>query len=180
MKKLTCLLTALISIAFGAPVAAQPTVAPLGVQIGTFDGTNVIGWAAPGSISTPTTGITNIGWDGSNHITDAEIRLNGDYSVTYTSGFDATLTHEVGHALGLDHSDFENQVMSGPPLTHYDGLTALGSDDIAGCVHLYGGSGGGGPVPDTQAPTVPTGLAASSVTTTSLRLTWNASTDNVA
>jgi chitodextrinase len=155
------------------------TNAPFSLQTGTFDGTNVIGWAAPGSISAPTTGMTNIGWDGANHIIDAEIRLNGDYGVTYTSGFDATLTHEVGHALGLDHSDISGQVMSGPPLTAYDGATTLGSDDIAGCVHLYGGSGGGGPAPDTQAPTVPTGLAASSITTSSLTLTWNASTDNV-
>lgn len=34
--------------------------------------------------------------------------------------------------------------------------------------------------PDTQAPSVPTGLSASNVTTTSLRLNWTASTDNVA
>jgi PQQ-dependent dehydrogenase (s-GDH family) len=33
--------------------------------------------------------------------------------------------------------------------------------------------------PDTQAPTAPSGLTASSVTETSLTLTWNASTDNV-
>ncbi|MEO1054584.1 MAG: S8 family serine peptidase [Bacteroidota bacterium] len=32
---------------------------------------------------------------------------------------------------------------------------------------------------DTQAPTIPTGLAASNVTETTLTLTWNASTDNV-
>merc|ERR1712054_150819 len=32
---------------------------------------------------------------------------------------------------------------------------------------------------DTQAPSVPTGLAASSVTQTSLTLNWTASTDNV-
>lgn len=33
---------------------------------------------------------------------------------------------------------------------------------------------------DTQAPTVPAGLAASNITTSSLSLSWNASTDNVA
>ncbi|MEP0986786.1 S8 family serine peptidase [Ekhidna sp.] len=37
-------------------------------------------------------------------------------------------------------------------------------------------TGGGG---DTQAPTAPTGLAASNVTQTTLTLNWNASTDNV-
>ncbi len=35
-------------------------------------------------------------------------------------------------------------------------------------------------IPDTQAPTVPTGLAASAITTSSFTLSWNASTDNVA
>lgn len=41
-------------------------------------------------------------------------------------------------------------------------------------VNLQAGGGG-----DTQAPTVPTGLAASNVTDTTLDLSWNASTDNV-
>lgn len=41
-------------------------------------------------------------------------------------------------------------------------------------LEITGGSG-----PDTQAPTAPTGLAASNVTQTSLTLNWNASTDNV-
>jgi chitodextrinase len=35
------------------------------------------------------------------------------------------------------------------------------------------------PVPDTQAPTVPTGLKASAVSGTQVNLTWNASSDNV-
>jgi hypothetical protein len=35
------------------------------------------------------------------------------------------------------------------------------------------------PIPDTQAPTPPTNLAASNITQTSLNLTWTASTDNV-
>ena len=35
-------------------------------------------------------------------------------------------------------------------------------------------------IPDTQAPSVPTGLAASAITTSSFTLSWNASTDNVA
>ena len=34
-------------------------------------------------------------------------------------------------------------------------------------------------VPDTQAPTAPTGLAAGATAATSVSLTWNASTDNV-
>lgn len=47
-------------------------------------------------------------------------------------------------------------------------------------VWLKGYVGGGGPGPDTQAPTVPTGLTVSGSTTTSISLAWTASTDNVA
>jgi chitinase len=146
------------------------------------DGVNVIGWDATNTVITaPTTGITTDAWNGSNTIVDADIRLNAAYTATYSpfSNFDATVTHEVGHAIGLQHSDVANQVMSGPPLTSYDGLSALGADDIAGCVHLYGAAGGGGPPPDTQAPSVPTGLAATANSTTQINLAWNASTDNV-
>ncbi|UJF33899.1 glycosyl hydrolase family 18 protein [Paenibacillus hexagrammi] len=39
--------------------------------------------------------------------------------------------------------------------------------------------GGGGGTPDTQAPSVPSNVHVTSVTTTSISLSWNASTDNV-
>jgi chitinase len=154
------------------------TTTGFSLQTPTFDGVNVIGWDAT-TISAPTTGITNIAWNGSNTIIDAEIRFNAAYSTTYSpvSNFDTTATHEVGHSIGLDHSDVQGQVMSGPPLTSYDGLSALGPDDIAGCVRLYGAPGGG--TPDTQAPSVPAGLTATTISTTQINLAWNASTDNV-
>ncbi|WP_435262465.1 endonuclease [Tenacibaculum sp. nBUS_03] len=38
----------------------------------------------------------------------------------------------------------------------------------------------GGSTPDTQAPSTPSGLAGSSITKTSVNLSWNASTDNIA
>ena len=146
------------------------------------DGFNVIGWD-PTGITAPTTGITTDAWNGSNNIVDADIRLNAAYSATYSpaSNLDATLTHEMGHSIGMQHSNIANQVMSGPPDSSYDGLATLGSDDIAGCVFLYGAPGGGGgpPPPDTQAPSVPTGLVAMVAGTTQVNLTWNASTDNV-
>ena len=39
--------------------------------------------------------------------------------------------------------------------------------------------GGTTPTPDTQAPTAPTNLVASNITTTTLQLNWSASTDNI-
>ncbi len=128
----------------------------------------------------PDDSITNVGWDGTNTIVDAEIRFNAAYSTTVTA-FDATATHEVGHSLGLQHSDVANQVMSGPPLTSYSGVASLQADDIAGCVHLYGAPAGGGspPVQDEQAPSIPSNLVATAVNATQVNLTWTASTDNV-
>ncbi|WP_416293288.1 chitinase [Paenibacillus illinoisensis] len=41
------------------------------------------------------------------------------------------------------------------------------------------GEGGETPVPDTTPPSIPAGLTSSSITGTSVQLTWNASTDNV-
>ena len=128
----------------------------------TFDGVNVVGWDAT-TLSAPTTGITSVAWNGSNTFIDAEIRFNAAYSAT-VSAFDATAVHEVGHALGLDHSDVSGQVMSGPPLTSYNGRSALSADDIAGCVRLYGAPGGS--TADTQAPSIPAALSAAAVSST--------------
>ncbi|WP_433707624.1 chitinase [Paenibacillus illinoisensis] len=41
------------------------------------------------------------------------------------------------------------------------------------------GEGGETPVPDTTPPSIPAGLTSSSITATSVQLTWSASTDNV-
>ncbi|QJR10476.1 hypothetical protein DSM104443_01540 [Usitatibacter rugosus] len=144
------------------------------VGFNTSDGNNVVGWDT--TIVAPTTGITYVAWNpGTGLMTDSEIRLNANY----TPGFDSTLVHEVGHALGLQHSDVNGAVMSGPPLTSYNGMSSLGADDVAGCVFLYGAPGGPAPGPDTTAPTVPTGLAATATGQTTMSLTWNASSDAV-
>lgn len=142
---------------------------------GNYDGVNVVGWDATG-LSAPTTGVTTIAWNGSNTVIDAEIRFNAAYGVTVSS-FDSTAVHEVGHALGLQHSDVNGAVMSGPPSSSYNGMASLGSDDVAGCVRLYGAAGGA--PSDTQAPSVPNGIIATAVSSTAINVNWNASTDNV-
>ena len=54
--------------------------------------------------------------------------------------YDAML-HELGHALGIDHSDVSNVVMSGSPHTPYSyqfGRDVLQPDDIAAAQALFG------------------------------------------
>ena len=99
-----------------------------------FDGVSTIGWY---SGAAPTTGITTIVGAGSGEpypIVEADIELNA----AWNPSLGMTLLHEVGHMLGLDHSDVSNVMMSGPPLTAYSAVGTLQPDDIAGCVALYG------------------------------------------
>ena len=52
-----------------------------------------------------------------------------------------TVLHEIGHAMGIDHSDVLNAVMSGHPATPYAdqiGRDQLTPDDIAAAQALYG------------------------------------------
>ena len=52
------------------------------------------------------------------------------------------LTHEIGHALGLGHSQFNDATMA--PFAHFDGRCAsIRADDVNGICAIYPGSGGG-------------------------------------
>lgn len=110
----------------------------------TRDGVNVISW---GALSGNTTAVTYVGassFTGSNFTLDeADMLINSQFN----PNLDSTLSHEVGHLLGLKHSDQEGTVMSGPntapdPSTAYTSLTVLQADDIAGCRALYGAPAG--------------------------------------
>lgn len=126
---------------------------------GSRDSVNVITW---GALTGNTTGITYAGASGFTGQTftldEADMVLNYQFNPS----LDATLVHEVGHMIGLKHSNQESSVMSGPNTapdvsTSYTGLSALQPDDIAGCAALYGATGG--------TPTAPAAaLSTSSVT----------------
>lgn len=112
------------------------TLSSASLSTGSADGVNVIAW---GPLSGNTTGVTYVTASGPSPsgpftLNEADIVLNN----AFNPNIDVTMLHEVGHMLGLDHSDIQNTVMSGPPLTTYVSLNALTADDIAGCRSLYG------------------------------------------
>lgn len=123
---------------------------------GSRDAVNVIAWAA---LTGNTTGITYAGASGFQGqmltLDEADMTLNYQYNPL----LDSTLLHEVGHMLGIKHSNQENAVMSGPNTapdvsTAYTALTTLQADDIAGCTSLYGAS--------ATVPTAPIATASAS------------------
>ena len=87
-------------------------------------------------------------WDSGGHLLDADIVIwDGSYTFfTGTSGCSGGLyiediaTHELGHALGLDHSGVADATMYPSLSWCSQELRTLASDDIAGIQSLYGSS----------------------------------------
>lgn len=99
-----------------------------------LDGQNIFGWGetVPGAAAQTS----------SNHdyaekfIVDSDVLYNEKIVKTESELFTISL-HEVGHAIGLYHSDKENAVMSGYPLSQYTFLSDLNVDDVKGCQTIY-------------------------------------------
>ncbi|TAG05434.1 MAG: hypothetical protein EAZ43_02825 [Betaproteobacteria bacterium] len=106
----------------------------LGNDTNIGDGQNVIGWA---SFAGNQTGLTGVRWFGSSFPLPP---VEGDIGLdnSFNPNLGGTVLHELGHLLGLEHSDVNGAVLSGPPLSNYNSLTNLQADDIAGCQSIYG------------------------------------------
>ena len=128
-----------VQFVYNGTTTNGPSLAP---PTQSFDGINVIGWTAQGVAvgGVCTTGVTGVGASGPpDTLVEADIALN--YQCTPT--VDKTVLHELGHMIGIRHSNVEGAVMSGPnptpdPSTSYTSLNTLQSDDIAACQALYG------------------------------------------
>ena len=106
------------------------------------NGVNVIGWddtARFGPFSAGVTGLLSLPQsDGDRRLVEGGMALSNTGRIASRATLDIVVTHEVGHLLGLDHSDRGGSVMSGPPDTNYTSLPNLQIDDIRGCRCLYG------------------------------------------
>lgn len=105
------------------------------------DGVSVVGW---GGID-PSLGAWTYAWytqqENARVIFDADVTLSAT-NVVSLSDLDRLMTHEWGHALGLDHSDHGNALMAGPPYTAYNQQVTPQDDDLRGCRCSYGLPGG--------------------------------------
>jgi len=105
------------------------------------DGQSVVGWGA----IDPSLGAWTFAWysqEGSQRVIyDADVTLSVT-NIASMSDLDRLMTHEWGHAFGLDHSNTEQAIMAGPPLTQYNQLATPQADDLRGCRCLYGLPGG--------------------------------------
>lgn len=86
--------------------------------------------------------------------------LNGSPTQAERNDFYNTVLHEIGHAIGIDHSDVRGALMSGPddygggpPYTDYGtGRATLTADDIAAAQSLHGAPPNAAPPPEPTPP----------------------------
>jgi hypothetical protein len=101
------------------------------------DGQSVVGWGA----IDPSLGGWTYAWyaqSGNNRVIfDADVTLSTT-NIASLADLDRLMTHEWGHAFGLDHSNTEAAIMAGPPSTQYNQLVTPQADDLRGCRCLYG------------------------------------------
>ena len=83
-------------------------------------------------------------WFSGNGISRQSVVFDPADSFTSTGFYDTAL-HELGHVLGIDHSDVRGAVLAGLPTTPYSdqpGRDHLTDDDIAAAQRLWGAPGG--------------------------------------
>lgn len=110
----------------------------MGDDAGQVDHANIIGWdVLAGDLADA--GAVTASWVSQNALLDADIAFN---TVVHTpwnlDSVDGVITHELGHAIGVKHSNVTESVMFANPYHDYNYLRALRGDDARACAALYG------------------------------------------
>ncbi|HET9340715.1 MAG TPA: choice-of-anchor D domain-containing protein [Casimicrobiaceae bacterium] len=128
-----------ISAAYAGTTAVDPEHSVLDAENGPQpDQINVVGWrATPAGIAGYTVGYSAPSAEGIWPIIDSDVVVDPAKLPAFDQ-LERLLVHEFGHVLGVNHSQFDNTLMSGPPYSTYNTLNTLTTDDIRGCRCLYG------------------------------------------
>ena len=111
------------------------------------DGHNHVWSVTPWPLAYGTTiALASVWCDGDGNVVSFDIQVSGDvpWSVTGEPGaydLQAAITHEVGHVLGLEHSDLPEAVMFPSTGMSATGKRDLDLDDIDGAHFLYADDG---------------------------------------
>lgn len=102
----------------------------------TSDGNVTIGW---GNAHGYNGGFTTVQWNGQLNFLDSDMEFSSS-GISDTNTLYGIANHELGHQLGLDHSDVSESIMFANPYHTPTYMQTLRNDDISGCVGLYGQS----------------------------------------
>lgn len=82
-------------------------------------------------------GFSPMTYAGTGEIVDSDILLGADKAWDLEQ-LKSIMTHEIGHGLGLGHSNLTESVMFATPYHDFDYTNILRGDDASGCAAMYG------------------------------------------
>jgi len=119
-----------------AGLAAVPNVRS---TFATIDRTTVFGWGLLTNEMSQYGAYTQWWYDGAYAMIDADTVINTARAWT-AENVEAIMTHELGHVIGLNHSNVQASVMFADPYNTYSYQRTLRGDDANACGALYGAS----------------------------------------
>jgi hypothetical protein len=105
----------------------------------TVDRVNVVGWGLLTDELAQYGAYTYWWHDANRAIFDADVVINTSFRWTLQD-VETVMTHELGHVIGLNHSNLQASVMFANPYNSYEYQRTLRGDDANGCAALYGAS----------------------------------------